>query len=262
MKRLLAKLAACAVAVGILASCAGVSNPTEQKGVSNMTDMARKALTLAGFDMERFDESNPRVSERILMDATHCLEDSLAAKYPGVVFELTSCAAQEIDQPYFDYTLQTTQPDCDPIVARVRTTGDGYVCTDSYYGAAKAGEYASLVKSAGAAIEPDAQAFSTLYAQFGGEVTLDAPLENVLKRGDLLTYTWILLPPGGAAFGARAAAIRGQLAAKGLTGDFSVYLLTAQAAASPMTRKEAFERIPGDASTHLVWSEYTRFIDG
>ena len=56
-------------------------------------------------------------------------------------------------------------------------------------------------------------------------------------------------------------AVRDALESGKLGGDFSVYLLTEQGAASAMTRAEAFKRIPADRETHLVFTEFKRFFE-
>ena len=260
MRSVIRKLAACAAMLCMLTACAVNPGGAGQEGATEMTEMALNALRLAGYDMEQFDPGNPRLSEQVLIDAAECLERTLSEKYPGVAFTLTACLRHGIDQPYDEFHFTTGQTGV--VVARVYTNDDGsFRCTDGFYGAAKAAEFDEKILSLIADIEPEAASYSTLNGQFGDDVTLDTPLDDVLAGGELLTYTWILLPPGDRAFAGRVSAIRERLAAGKQGGDFSVYLLTEQGTAAAMTREEALERIPADRQAHRVFSEFTRFIE-
>ena len=261
MNAVIRKLIACAVRIGTLASCAAGYGATDKEGVKDMTEMARKALALAGCDMEKLDEANPRMRERVLIAAAEFLEAGLAAKYPDAAFELVACLPYDVDQRYDEFHFTAKEID-GIITARVYTGEDDSLSfTDSYYGAVKSTEFDGLVKSLIADIEPRAAVFSTLSGQCGMDVTLDTPLDAVLSRGDLVPHAWILLPPEGGAFDDRVQAVRDALESGKLSGDFSIYLLTEQGAASAMTRAEAFERIPADRETHLVFSEFKRFFE-
>lgn len=221
-----------------------------------MTEMIMSALELAGADMENFDAQNPKLSERMLINATSCLEAELNRKYPETEFRMRTCVRRGLNQEYDEFTLAPTDRPQDVFTARVWGAAPDFTCQEGYYGVLHSADYEALLSEQLAGVDPNLQVFSTIDYLFGADVTGATPIDQAVQDRAFFAYTWILLRPGDAPLAERADSIRQKLADGMLWGDYAVYLLLPDA--PEMTKAEAFERIPANG-TSAVYSDLVRF---
>lgn len=225
-----------------------------------MTEMARNALILAGFNMEQFDESNPRMSEQMLIESADYLDAALAEKYPGISFVLQGCVRGGLMQPYDEYILAPADDPQARFTARIHgSSGSGFSLTDSYYGVAKAADVESFFESLIAGVEPDAAVYATVEMDAGGDVTLDTPVTQAVGDDSFFAFAWILLPPGGEDFDVRFEQVRRTVETASVSGDYAVYLM--EAGADVKTKADAFAFIPKNENGQgaQVYSALRRF---
>ena len=231
---------------------------TSNEGELEMTEMVRDALTLAGADMEQFNEDEPKASEQRLMEAAAWLEKTLARKYPGTAFQMTACVRRGLNQEYDQFTLEPEGRPEESFTARVWSEEDGFRCTDSYYGVAKTADYEAWLKEKLSAAEPDARIFSTIDFQFSEECGADMPIGEGARQPEFFAYTWILLADNGGAFAERTAALWKIMEDENLSGDFAVYLMAEDP--GEMSKEEAFRLIPSHSAAQPVYSDMDRLI--
>lgn len=220
-----------------------------------MTEMVRSALELIGVSPEAVESGKLRVSEKTLAESAAYLETALTAKYPGVEFEMTACVPYSFGQNQDEYVLQPAGRPEDEFTAHV-VAGESMECTDSYYGILKRADYEALIAGIIGGAESDAQVISTIDYQFGAEWTAERPIGEAAAESGMFAYTWVLLAPGGGPLEDRAAEVERLLCEAGMRGDYSVYLMAADA--GEFTREEAFAAMAdGEGS---VYTGLVRFI--
>lgn len=254
MKRILivCLIAAC---MALSACTAATGGQEEDKGGVVMTDMVKRALELIGTAPENIESGELRMSEKALADSAAYLETALAAKYPGVEFEMTACVPYSFGQNQDEFVLQPAGMPEQEFTAHV-VSGDEMKFTDSYYGILKRADYEAMIAGIIGDTEPAAQVISTIDYQFDAEWTAERPIAEAAAESGMFAYTWVLLSPDGNDFDQRAAEIEKLISGAGLRGDYSVYLM-AEGAGS-FDREAALAAVPDGKDT--VYTELVRFI--
>ena len=254
MKRILT-VCFLAICLTLTACTATTGGQEEEKGGGEMTEMVKRALELAGVSSEAVEKGDLRVSEKTLAESAAFLESALAAKYPGVEFEMTACVPYSFGQGQDEYVLQPAgEPEAE-FTAKV-TAGDDMKLTDSYYGVMKRADYEAYIKEIIGAAEPAVQVISTIDYQFDAEWTADRPIAEAAAESGMFAYTWVLLAPDAEDFADRAAEIEKLLKDAGMRGDYGVYLMAE--GVGELAREAALAEIP--EGKDAVYTALVRFI--
>ncbi len=228
----------------------------EEGEMTMITNMQYDALRLAKCDMERFDPENPRFTEKMLLEATAFLEETLARKYADTEFMLTACVRRGLNQEYDEFQLVPNGDETSVFMARIFGSGKNLSCRDSYYGVLKTAEYEALLREKTDALASGLKVFSTIDLYLDEEHDAAFPLAQAMEEDGFFAYTWILVPSETPDFNGLSAELEKTMRESGLKGDYAVYSLT-EHGNTISDKSTAFERIPKNQDEY---SEIRRFI--
>ena len=257
----------CVLLAGILFFCQTgctytvSSSDTEKKEVQKLawgelTDMTRKALELAGADLEQFDPQNPKLSEKMLIESAAYLETVLTGKYPETQFVVLSCVRRGLNQEYDEFRLAPSDRPEDVFMARVSGNTGNFSCAEGYYGVIHAEEYEQLLTQIFAEHAEQVQVFSTIDYLFSEEIAEDTPLAAAIREPDFYAFSWVLLTPNDTPFAERVSVMKLAVEDASAWGDYAFYLLMPDV--DDMTKAEAFSRFPHNEE-EKVYSDMIRY---